>query len=178
MMIQELFFSEIECEKILQIKDRIPKYEGKNKYNLEGKGVYFNEYWLSNTTEDIEWITNKLILFIENSIKVKIKHLKSDIAILEYNVGDKLGMHNDYNKSQEDFRVYTIGVLLNTNWEGGDFIIIDSKTNEKTILDKKIGNTYLFDALSPHMVDEVIEGSRFSLITHIRNSEIVKKELF
>jgi len=82
MMVQKLFFSESECEKILQIKDRIPKYEGKNKYNLEGKGVYFNEYWLSNTTEDIEWITKKLISFIEDSIKVKIKHLKSDIAIL------------------------------------------------------------------------------------------------
>lgn len=160
MMIQKNFFTKEECEKILEIKNKVSKYEGKDKYNLDGKGVYFNEYWLSNSIEDIKWITDKLIQFIEESIKVKINKINSDIAILEYNVGDKLGMHNDYNKSQHDFRVYTIGVLLNIDWEGGDFIIIDSKTNEKIILEKNIGNTYLFDALSPHMVDEVKGGSQ------------------
>jgi hypothetical protein len=177
MMIQKNFFTKKECEKILEIKNKVSKYEGKDKYNLDGKGVYFNEYWLSNSIEDIKWITDKLIQFIEESIKVKINKINSDIAILEYNVGDKLGMHNDYNKSQHDFRVYTIGVLLNIDWEGGDFIIIDSKTNEKIILEKNIGNTYLFDALSPHMVDEVKGGVRYSLIAHIRNSEIKKQIL-
>ena len=160
MMIQKNFFTKEECEKILEIKNKVSKYEGKDKYNLDGKGVYFNEYWLSNSIEDIKWITDKLIQFIDETIKIKINKINSDIAILEYNVGDKLGMHNDYNKSQHDFRVYTIGILLNIDWEGGDFIIIDSKTNEKTILEKNIGNTYLFDALSPHMVDEVKGGSQ------------------
>lgn len=178
MMIEKIYFTEEECKKILDIKDRLPKFEGKNKYNLEGKGVYFNEYWLSNTTENIKWITDKLILFVKDSINVNIKEINSDIAILEYNTGDKLGMHNDYNKSQEDFRVYTIGILLNTDWDGGDFIIIDSKTNKKTILNKQIGNTYLFDTLSPHMVEEIKNGQRYTLITHIRNSEILKKEIF
>jgi predicted 2-oxoglutarate/Fe(II)-dependent dioxygenase YbiX len=178
MMIEDLFFTEDECKKILEIKNKVVKYEGKNKYNLEGKGVYFNEYWLSNTQEDIDWITKKLIKFVEKHIGVKIKEINSDIAILEYNTGDKLGMHNDYNKSQEDFRVYTIGVILNTDWQGGDFIIIDSKTNEKKILQKIIGNTYLFDTLSPHMVDEITKGTRYTLITHIRNSEIIKKQMF
>ena len=65
--------------------------------------------------------------------------------------------------------MYAVGVLLNDNFFGGDFKMYD-KNN--TILNKKIGNTYVFDVRLEHEITPITNGERYSLLWFLQNEHI------
>jgi predicted 2-oxoglutarate/Fe(II)-dependent dioxygenase YbiX len=176
MIYQEKIFSKEECERILQLSDTLEFRDGKTRYSKDNMHADFDEYWVSDN-ENAIWFMDRIKVFAEKELKVKLKKLKSDVAILKYKEGQGIDMHIDYNPKNVDVRMYTVGVMLNTEWEGGEFFIKDVSNGEETMLIKEIGNTYIFDAFSPHIVNKVTKGVRCVLITHILNSEIKKTDL-
>ena len=176
MIYQEKLFSKEECDIILELSNSLEFRDGNARYSKDNMHADFDEYWVSDN-ENAVWFMDKIKSFAEKQLKIKLKKLKSDVAILKYKEGQGIDMHIDYNPKNVDVRMYTVGLMLNTDWEGGEFIIKDGTTGEETILNKEIGNTYIFDAFSPHVINKVTNGVRCVLITHILNSEIKKTDL-
>ena len=65
--------------------------------------------------------------------------------------------------------MYAIGVLLNDNFDGGDFKLYNS---DEYTLNKQVGNTYIFDAKIDHEITPVLSGERYSLLWFLQNKHI------
>jgi predicted 2-oxoglutarate/Fe(II)-dependent dioxygenase YbiX len=173
MFYQEVLFTEEECKKIVDLTKELPKINGKNKYGNNNSEVSFDEYKIEDTNEN-SWFMNKIKAFIEKKLKIKINFINNDVHILSYGINDGFSKHIDYDPNGDEPRVYTVGLLLNNEFEGGNLLIYDI---EKIILNKVIGNCYIFDTTTPHEVEKIINGKRYAIILHIKNSEIQKNNL-
>ena len=83
----------------------------------------------------------------------------------KFTKGDWFGKHNDI----RDNRLYAVGVLLNDNFEGGNFTLYNPN---EIILNKIIGNTYIFDVGIEHEIAPILEGERYSLLWFLQNEHI------
>jgi hypothetical protein len=149
MITQKVLFNEIECEKIMNLKKINIQNWVNNDRNYESQSIDFN----NNT----EWIFNKLKVFFEQFTDFKIIKNKDTIHYHNFKKGNWFGLHNDIREN----RLFGVGVLLNDKFNGGDFKFYDE--NEITI-DKKIGNSYIFDVKINHEILPIISGERFSLL--------------
>ena len=149
--------------------------DGKQKYSQNNTvEVSFNEYKFTDNQNN-KWFLDRIKKHIEESLKINLIELNEDFHVLIYKVGDAFPKHIDYFSNSDNPRIYTFGLLLNDDFEGGEFVIYTEST--KT-LNKTIGNSYLFDTTIPHEVKKISKGDRISLIIHIRNNEIKKRNLF
>jgi predicted 2-oxoglutarate/Fe(II)-dependent dioxygenase YbiX len=175
MFYQNVIFNKEECNKIISLIDSISKIDGKNKYGADSKtDVSFDEYRIRDTIENA-WFMDKIKTSVEDVLKIKLNLIDNDVHILSYGINDGFSKHIDFNAADKDPRVYTIGVLLNTDYEDGNLIIYE---NEKIILNKLSGNFYIFKTTIPHEVEKITNGKRYCIILHIKNSEIKKINLF
>jgi hypothetical protein len=115
--------------------------------------------------EDTKWLFDKLKTFFEEQSNIQIKKNKEVIHFHKFVKGDWFGKHNDIREN----RLYAVGVLLNNDFEGGDFKL--HNPNEY-ILDKQIGNTYIFDVRIDHEITPILEGERYSLLWFLENEHI------
>ncbi len=154
---ENILFSEEECLKIFNYIDtNITNWEmSDRKYNSQPI-----KYSLDN-----EWLFNRLKSFVEENTNIKIKKIKETIHFHKFVKGDWFDKHNDV---RED-RVYAVGVLLNDNFDGGNFKLYNP--NEQT-LNKTIGNTYLFDVKIEHEITPILSGERYSLLWFLQNKHI------
>jgi hypothetical protein len=157
MIKEQVLFSKKECDLILNIiktdtqiwnfKDR--KYHSQPiTYSLETK-----------------WLFDKLKKFFEEQSNIIIKKNKEVIHFHKFVKGDWFDKHNDV----RDKRLYAVGVLLNDEFEGGDFKFYNPNEIK---LDKVIGNTYLFDVRIDHEITPILEGERYSLLWFLQNEHI------
>lgn len=154
---QKVLFTPNECENIISL----------NKENLQRWKNTDREYksasiMLNDTTE---WIFEKLKNFFEETIGTKIVKLKEEIHFHTFSVGNRFDIHND----NMDSRLFSVGVLLNDNFEGGDFKLY---TANEIVLNKMVGNSYIFDVKIPHEISSINSGTRYSLIWFIQNNNI------
>ena len=174
MFYQEILFNKEECNQIINLIKNLPKIDGKSKYGGNDKtNVSFDEYKISDTNENY-WFMNKIKLFIEKKLKIKLNFINNDAHILSYGINDGFSKHIDYNSNGDEPRIYTVGLLLNNEYSGGNLLVYDT---EKMILNKQIGNCYIFDTTTPHEVEKITKGRRYTIILHIKNSEIQKNNL-
>ena len=174
MFYQEVLFNKEECDKIINSTKELSKIDGKNKYGNDTKTeVSFDEYKIKDTAEN-SWFMNKIKTFIEKKLKIKLNFINNDVHILSYGINDGFSKHIDYDPNGDEPRVYTVGLLLNNEFEGVDLLVYDI---EKIILNREIGNCYIFDTITPHEVEKIVNGRRYSVILHIKNSEIQKNSL-
>lgn len=168
---QQKMFNKEECDKIINLTNTIEKENGKNKYGSGKIDVSFGEYKIEDN-EDNNWFMDRIKIFVEETLKVKLNKLNNDNHILSYGINDGFDKHIDYNPDNgPDVRIYTLGVLLNDEFEGGEFIFYDETEIQ---LKKEIGNCYIFDTKTQHEVKKITNGKRYALIIHIKNSEIKK----
>ena len=59
--------------------------------------------------------------------------------------------------------------MLNGNFDGGDFKLYNPN---EYILNKKIGNTYIFDVRIDHEITPILDGERYSLLWFLQNEHI------
>jgi len=159
---EEILFTKEECESILSYSTNFSKNWEKNdrKYNSQ----------LINYSLEVKWLFNRLIKFTEAVSDIKIKKIKETIHFHKFVKGDWFDKHNDV----LDNRMYAIGVLLNDNFEGGDFKLYNPI--EQTL--KKIaGNTYLFDVRIEHEIRPILDGERFSLLWFLQKENIKTNKL-
>ena len=108
---------------------------------------------------------DKLKKFFEEQTNIQIKKDKEVIHLHKFVKGDWFGKHNDIREN----RLYAVGVLLNNNFEGGDFKLYNPN---EIILDKVIGNTYIFDVTINHEITPILDGERYSLLWFLQNEHI------
>ena len=154
---EKILFSKEECESIISYNDTyITNWVMDNrKYNSQP----------INYSLDTKWLFDKLKEFVEENTDIKIKKIKETIHFHKFTKDDWFGKHNDI----RDNRLYAVGVLLNDEFEGGDFKLYNP--NEIT-LDKVIGNTYLFDVRIDHEITPILDGERYSLLWFLQNEHV------
>ena len=118
-----------------------------------------------NYSLDTKWLFDKLKDFVEKETNIEIRTIKKTIHFHKFTNDDWFGKHNDV----RDNRLYAVGVLLNDDFEGGDFKMYNPN---EIILDKVIGNTYLFDVRIKHEITPILDGERYSLLWFLENEHI------
>ena len=118
-----------------------------------------------NYSKETDWLFAKLKEFVETENNIEIRTIKKQIHFHKFTKGDWFGKHNDI----RDSRVYAVGVLLNDTFSGGDFKLYNPN---EVILNKTIGNTYIFDVRIEHEITPVLNGERYSLLWFLQNEHI------
>ena len=157
MIIQELLFTKEECNSIIL-------YNNTDITNWKMEDRNYNSQPI-NYSLKTNWIFNKLKIFVEKNVDVKIKTLKKTIHFHKFIKGDWFGKHNDV----RDNRIYAIGVLLNDKFIGGDFKLYNPN---EIILNKVVGNTYIFDVTTLHEITPILQGERYSLLWFLQKEHI------
>ena len=107
--------------------------------------------------------------FFEKESGIVMETMKNEVHFHVFETNDWFGTHND----ARDNRLFSLGVLLNDDFEGGEFNLYHQ--GEEIILEKKVGNTYIFDVAISHEVNPVLKGIRYSLIWFIQNNHVKVK---
>jgi hypothetical protein len=154
---EKILFNKEECKSIISYNDNhITNWiMGDRKYNSQP----------INYSLDTKWLFDKLKDFVETETNIQIRTIKKTIHFHKFTKGDWFGKHNDI----RDGRIYAVGVLLNDNFEGGDFKLYNP---DEIVLDKVIGNTYLFDVRIDHEITPILDGERYSLLWFLENEHI------
>jgi len=154
---EKILFSKEECNSIMLYNetDITNWIVGDRKYNSQP----------INYSLETKWLFDKLKELVEENTDIKIKKIKETIHFHKFTKDDWFGKHNDI----RDNRLYAVGVLLNDEFEGGDFKLYNPN---QIILDKVIGNTYLFDVRIDHEITPILEGERYSLLWFLENEHI------
>ena len=176
MFIQTKLFTKTECNKILQLKESAVKSDGFSLYNKNGVKASFDEYKIYDNVEN-NWFLDVIKNFVYECTNMKTSKLNLDSNILTYGVGDKFSKHVDLSPNDTNPRIYTLGILLNDDFKGGDLVIYDRIDNSIQTLNKEVGNCYIFESTIEHEVKEIESGIRNSLIIHIKNTELLKHNL-
>jgi len=157
MIKQNKLFSKEECQSII--------FYGSNNitdWNNNDRKYHSQPIIYSLETK---WLFDKLKTFFEEQSNILIKKNKEVIHFHKFVKGDWFGKHNDV----RDNRLYSVGVLLNDDFEGGDFKLYNPS---EIILKKLIGNAYLFDVRIDHEITSILEGERYSLLWFLENEHI------
>jgi hypothetical protein len=154
---QSKIFSKDECDLIISYVDS--NFKNWNKIDRE-----YNSYSIDYNQTN-KWIFNKLKDFFEKETNIKIDKIKKQMHFHKFTKGNWFGKHNDV----RDRRMYGVGVLLNDDFIGGDFIFYNS---EEYTLNKTIGNCYIFDVNIEHEITKLLDGERYSLLWFLQNTDI------
>ena len=117
------------------------------------------------TNRQIEELENKYLNKFYYFLKYAEDEMMYGFKTKETIKDDWFGKHNDI----RDNRLYAVGVLLNDDFSGGDFKLYNP---DEIILDKVIGNTYLFDVRIDHEITSILEGERYSLLWFLENEHV------
>ena len=106
---QTILFNKTECNMIINLIKTCPEgWEFNNrKYNS----------LIINYNENTKWLFDKLKDFFELETGFKIRKNKEQIHFHKFVKDDWFDKHNDLTAN----RVFAVGVLLNDNFDGGDF---------------------------------------------------------
>jgi hypothetical protein len=149
MISQKVIFTKSECDSIISILKQ-------NEIKWKSNNRKYNSYDLNINLEN-KWIFDRLKEFFEIETNLKINKMKELIHFHKYIIGDWFGKHNDIREG----RLYAVGVLLNQNFDGGDFKLYNP---DEYLLNKEIGNTYIFDVKIEHEITTILIGERYSLL--------------
>jgi hypothetical protein len=154
---QKVLFKKNECELIKNLLKINPQ-----RWNLTDRN--FNSEAINHSLET-EWLFDKLKKFVETETNIQIRTIKKQIHFHTFKEGEWFGKHNDI----RDRRLYAIGVLLNDDFDGGDFKLYNPN---EIILNKAVGNTYIFDVRIDHEITPILDGERYSLLWFLQNEHI------
>jgi predicted 2-oxoglutarate/Fe(II)-dependent dioxygenase YbiX len=116
---------------------------------------------------DFEFLIAFLIKEINRNYKFDGYQIDSDFKFqfTEYQLNEYYNWHTDSGNTPNAKRRISVVILLNDDYEGGD-LVLKINGNEE-IMDKKIGNLFLFDSNILHKVTPVQFGVRYSLVTWV-----------
>lgn len=154
---ENILFNEHECQIII----------GENqieKINRNAKDRNYDSYSIEYSPSN-QWIFDKLTFFFEQQTNLKLIKNKEQIHFHKFIKGDWFGLHDD----ERGKRLFAIGVLLNDDFDGGDFKLYNPN---ETTLNKQIGNTYVFDVRIKHEITPILDGVRYSLLWFLESDKI------
>lgn len=169
---EKILFSKNECESIINLSKYLRQINPYG-YNIDNKKSNISySVWVIERNNQTQWIFNKIHTYFEKETGLKIKKELDKIFIHKYTKGQRFTKHADTGYKTQ---IHNIGVCLNDNYEGGEFILY----NPEFFLPKKSGEIYTFPSARMHEVKEILNGERWSIIgfLHINNLDFSKKSL-
>jgi hypothetical protein len=146
-------FTEEECKKIIDLSNELESHE-RDESPRQISYTFYSIGW----NKESKWIFDKLDSFFTEVTGIKVLKSLDAVHLFDYSVGDRFVRHRDvYYHNQ----IHNIGVCLNEDYEGGDFVLYEP---EYKVLPKKTGEIYTFKHSYEHEVLEVTKGHRWSLI--------------
>lgn len=111
--------------------------------------------------------------YVEKELKVTLS--KISFSILKYEPNDFFAKHIDRDLKKEfnkDF-LYNLNIKLNSDFEGGEFLLEDN------ILNADVGDLYHYKSTQYHEVLPITKGIRYTGLVYIRERDIktAKKSL-
>jgi hypothetical protein len=160
---QKILFTKEECDSIINTYTNLP---------ITGTGgATFQKYVYRDVNYETHgWIVDRFANWVENEANCKIEWHASPIKefyLQTYEVGDRFMKHDD---SKYD-RLYSVGLLLNDGFSGGDFIV-DINKNESVLFDNKIGNCYFFESKYQHELMEITNGTRHIILVFFKKQQV------
>ena len=155
-------FTKEECKKIIKMSDVLEGVyrDGINANVARPRKNISYTYYNIYSNLDTQWIFDRLYQYLDVEKNLKINNPLNVIHLHKYNKGNLFEKHRDiYYPNQ----VLNVGVCLNDNYEGGEFILF----NPTEILPKKEGHIYSFKNTRYHEVTELTKGIRCSLIAFL-----------
>lgn len=184
MIHQEKIFSKEECNLIIkygnQYKDLQIKIKGNailsEENRLTSTNNFFMKYnvFLIPMNQETTWLYDRLFKWIDSVANIKIIE-KIDYfhcTLHRYKTDDGFGKHIDLITGHENRR-YNIGIQLNENYEGGEYICWDNLGNE-ILISKEAGTALVYHCTIPHEIKKITKGERWSLVMPIKKNMIVE----
>ena len=157
LLLQKVLFNKVECDSIMWNENKsIANFDMSNR-------KYYSQP--INYSLETKWLFDKLKYFFESETGLQIIKNKEEIHFHKFVKGNWFDKHNDI----RDNRLYAVGVLLNDNFEGGNFKLYNPN---EIILNKIVGNSYIFDVTIMHEITPILEGERYSLLWFLQNEHI------
>jgi len=112
-------------------------------------------------------IKNLIIEYCKTQLNIDIINL--EVGIIKYFPGDVFARHIDMGgtKHTKDF-IYNINVLLNDDYEGGEFYLNDVP------YPKPMGEIYHYKSNEYHEVKKITKGTRYSALFFLRFRDLKK----
>jgi hypothetical protein len=182
MIYQEKIFTKEECDTIIGYS-KIYKNTDKwfhpnaniinNRLTSPGGKLSYNVFVILND-KNTEWFFNKLINWFSSQSGIKLNpNIKIPKCTLHcYNTGDKFPKHIDLTQQFKERR-YNLGIQLNNNYEGGEYLCWDDKNNE-VLISKETGTSIMYHCRISHEIKEITKGERWSIVMPITNFEIIE----
>jgi len=144
---EKILFSKQECNSIISY----------NETHITNWLMSDRKYHSQPIAYSLEtnWLFDKLKDFVERETNIETRTIKKTIHFHKFTKGDWFGKHNDV----RDNRLYAVGVLLNDNFEGGNFEI-----SRYSVPKMPAGSLIVFPSFMMHRVSPIIEGIRNSIV--------------
>ena len=175
MLNQKILFTKEECDIISQLKN---KYKLNHYKSLDSNGVLYephnfkNKYYLLDYGEDVNWIIKRLCDYFEDVIKLHIYFRPTKLNLHNYKIGDEFDKHID---TGDPIKEWNIGIILNEDFEGGDYVLYDENDNP-IVIDKKIGNVCIYQSQTFHQVTPITNGERWAIAMFLHKFRMIPKE--
>jgi hypothetical protein len=171
MLTQSILFTEKECNDIINLKNKYPLLGDNGRWDEFDNFKY--KFYSLNGYDDIFWIRKRMCDFLENEKSLKLISKPDKLNLHHFTKGDEFGKHID---TGIPLKEWNVGIVLNTNFEGGDYIIYDENDNP-IIIDKKVGNVSIYQSQIPHEVTPVLSGERWSIAMFITTIHLQEKTI-
>ena len=160
MIYQEQIFTKEECNEIVQYSKIYTNVEGyytdkvkiiNNRLTSLNGGFGYNVYVILND-EKTKWFFDKLLTWFSLVSKIQIhQNEKIDFCSLHcYIKGDRFPRHIDLNNGYTNRR-YNLGIQLNNDYEGGEYVCLDKNENE-ILISKETGTALSYHCSVPHEI--------------------------
>jgi predicted 2-oxoglutarate/Fe(II)-dependent dioxygenase YbiX len=170
MLIQSVIFTKEECEYLIGLKNEYPLLGDNGRWDIF-ENFKYKYYHLIG--DKIDWVINRLCDFFESQTNLKIHSKPNKLNLHHYTNGDQFGKHID---TGNPIKEWNIGIILNENFEGGDYIIYD-QYNNPIYIDKKIGNVCIYQSQIPHEVTPITNGERWAIAMFIPKFRMNKSSI-
>lgn len=201
MIYQKVIFTKEECCRIINYKDKYDSFlvtptsslikNTRTVYhkedNFNGNGyedgvVWIKKYnvWDIPINEETNWFYEKIYNWFVNVSGVRLdksiclNNNNSAHKLHEYVVGDKFDLHIDNSGNNLD-RIWNLGIQLNSNYDGGDYICYNKDI--PIIISKDVGNVVAYTSDTLHEITEITSGIRYSLVVKIHSWELAIKNV-
>jgi hypothetical protein len=192
MIYQEKIFTKEECDKIISyqnvyldllFRSKEPSIDLENRrieqvgIVLKGKklGKFFNVWDIVNDAES-EWMFERLFNWFSKVSKIECN---PDVkpygcSLHKYSKGDSFTKHIDLNPNFPDRR-WNLGIQLNEEYEGGEYICYDDNNNE-IVLNKEVGTVVAYNSTTLHEIKEIRSGERWSIVVPVWKHYLLQKK--
>jgi len=198
MIIQQKIFNQQEINTVLSWRDTYrelyanpidEQINPEENYVGQVYGDWVKTYKCFNIprTSETQWMFQKLLDWFSDKTGIKTRDY-SDITFQEdktkdllmtlhgYSSGDRFDRHVDIQPGVFSDRLYNIGVQLNDDYEGGDYIIWDENDIESKF-DKVAGTAVAYDIRFWHQITPITQGTRWSIVFPVLKNHLLTKRV-